>query len=145
MIAYGIGLLVIALGAILAGGYYVRTAVRMRGYGTTRGHVLERDVVMTAGGETPRWRPKVTYRYAVEGVEHTSDKITYAIRGTTRESARQQLDAIPDEVEVFYDPYDPGEAYLEKHTPGLGYWFVALGIALGLLGLLVLLAGLFGD
>ena len=143
MIAYGIGLLVISLGAILAGGGYVRTAARMRGYGTTRGHVLARGIVPT-GGETRSYRPKVTYRYAVDGVEHTSDKVTYAIRGVAMDKARRQLDAIPDDVEVHYDPFNPGEAYLEKHTPGLGYGIVGLGIALGLLGFLLLFAAILG-
>jgi uncharacterized protein DUF3592 len=143
MIAYGIALLVVSLGAILAGGGYVRTAARMTGYGTTRGRVLTRDIVPT-GGETRSYRPKVTYRYAVEGVEHTSDKITYAIRGVAMDKARRQLDAIPDDVDVHYDPLNPGEAYLEKHTPRLGYWIVALGIVLGLLGFLLLFAAILG-
>ena len=143
MIAYAIGFVVIGLGAILAGGGYVRTSYRMRGYGTTRGLVFKRELMPT-GGETRHWAPKPTYRYTVAGVEHTSHKYTYAIRGSDRKTAQQRLDAIPDEVDVFYDPYDPAEAYLQKHTPRLGYWLAGGGLVMGLLGLLLLVAAILG-
>ena len=143
MIAYAIGFVVIGLGAILAGGGHVRTAFRMRGYGTTRGRVFKRELVMF-GGEGRRYRAKVTYRYAVDGVEHTSDKNTYVHYGRYRDAAQAELDAIPDDVDVFYDPYDPSEAYLQKHVPRLGYWLAGGGLVMGLFGLLLLLAAIFG-
>jgi hypothetical protein len=49
-----------------------------------------------------------------------------------------------DDRVVDYDPLNPGEAYLDKHTPRLGYWIVGLGIVLGLLGLLLLFASILG-
>jgi hypothetical protein len=146
VIAYAIGLLVISLGAIVAGRGYIRTAKRMRSYATTRGRVVERDLAVI-GGDTRegRWGkgggywPKATYVFTVDGVEHTSDKTTYAHRGLRRSLAEQALAAIPDEVVVHYDPSDPEQAYLEKHSPRMGYWFVGGGAIGALFGLLLLL------
>ena len=67
MIAYGLAFLVIAIGAILAGRGYVRTARRMRTYETTRGRVFKRELATVAGdtregvwGKGGGYRPKVT-------------------------------------------------------------------------------------
>jgi hypothetical protein len=132
--AAAIALFVISLGAIAAGWGYVKTARRMRDYETARGRVIKRELATVAGGTREGrygkgggYRPKLTYVFAVDGVEHTSDKTTYAHRGLKQELAEQQLAAYPDDVEVFYDPASPDDAYLEKHSPGLGYWFLAGG------------------
>jgi hypothetical protein len=145
VIAFGIGLIVISLGAIVAGAGYVRTARRMRAFATTRGRILTRDVVAISADRTAgRWgkgggyRPAVSYRYRVGGAEYTSDKLSYAFSGVKSEVARLQVDAIPDEVDVHYDPEHPEVAYLKTHTPTVGRWFVAGGIVGVLLGLLVL-------
>jgi hypothetical protein len=138
--------LVISLGAILAGRGYVRTARKMQSFATTRGHVTAREVVMIAGlGREGRWgqggnyRPKVTYDYTVDGVAYTSDRTSYANRGLRRSLAEQQLAAIPDEVDVYYNPAAPQEAYLEKHTPTLGRYLLAGGGVGMLFGLILLL------
>jgi hypothetical protein len=144
MIVFGVGLIVISLGAIVAGRGYIRIARRMRAYATTRGRVIKRELARTSGGNEARfgkggnYRPHVTYTYLVDGVEHTSDRLSYAHHGLRESLALERLRAIPDEVEVFYDPADPGQAYLERHTPGVGYWFVGGGVFGALLGLLIL-------
>jgi hypothetical protein len=144
MVVFGIGLIVISLGAILAGRGYIRIAKRMCSYATTRGRVLERELARTSGGREGRfgkggnYRPLVTYSYVVDGVEHTSDKFSYAHRGLRESIVLEQLRALPDEVDVFYDPADPDQAYLEKHTPRIGYWFVGGGTIGILLGLIML-------
>lgn len=144
MVVFGIGLIVISLGAILAGRGYVRVAKRMRSYATTRGRVLERELARTSGGREGRfgqggnYRPLVTYAYVVDGVERTSDKSSYAHQGLRESVARERLRAIPDEVDVYYDPADPDQAYLEKHTPRIGYWLVGGGTTGVLLGLIML-------
>src|SRR5690349_7940483 len=113
MVALGIGLIVISLGAIVAGRGYIRVAKRMRSYATTRGRVLERELARTSGGREGRfgqggnYRPQVTYSYVVDGVEHRSDKLSYAHRGVRESVALEQLRAIGNEVDVFYDPADP--------------------------------------
>jgi hypothetical protein len=45
---------------------------------------------------------------------------------------------VPDEVEVRYDPAAPDQAYLETHTPRIGYALLAggaLGILIGVIAL----------
>jgi hypothetical protein len=147
MIAYGLAFMVISLGAILAGRGYVRTSRRMRSFQTTRGRVFKRELATVAGdtregvwGKGGGYRPAVTYVYTVEGVEHTSDKVSYAHRGLRKSLAEQALAAIPDEVDVFYDPADPDEAYLVRHSPRLGHWLIGGGVLGALFGLLIVLA-----
>jgi Protein of unknown function (DUF3592) len=141
--AGSIFMLVISLGMIVAGWGYVRMSRRMRTFQTTRGRVVGRELA-TVGADTreARWgsgggyRPKVTYTYTVAGVEYTSDKSTYAHRGLKKRLAEQQLAAIPDEVDVHYDPASPATAFLEKHNPRLGYWLVGFGILFALIALI---------
>ena len=145
--AGGIALIVISLGAIAAGWGYVKTARRMRSFATTQGTVLERSVGAIPGGSREGrygqgggYQPKITYRYTVDGVTHTSDRWAYAYRGLKRELAEQRAAAVPDEVPVYYDPAKPDEAYLETHTPRIGHWLVGGGIVGLLIGLVALLS-----
>ena len=145
--AFAIGLLVISLGAIVAGRGHVKTAHRMRSFQTTRGRVVGREVAVVSGldregrwGGGGNYRPKVTYEYTVGGVEYTSDRTSYVLRGLRKSLAQQQLAAIPDDVEVHYDPAKPQEAFLETHTPRLGRALIAGG-AIGALFALLIMAG----
>jgi len=146
-VVFGIGLLVISLGAIAAGWGHVKTAGRMRSFATTRGRVVAREIATVSGlsregrwGQGGNYRPNVTYEYTVGGVAYTSDRTSYVLRGLRRSLAEQQLAAIPDEVEVHYDPAAPQEAFLETHTPRLGRILIAGGGVGALLALLVILA-----
>jgi uncharacterized protein DUF3592 len=143
----GIAILVISLGAILAGRGYTQTARKMRAFVTTRGRVTAREVVMMAGlspegrwGQGGNYRPKVTYDYTVDGATYTSDRTSYAHRGLRRSLAEQQLAAIPDDVDVYYNPAAPEEAYLEKHTTALGRYLI-VGGGVGVLFALILVLG----
>ena len=112
MVGFAIGLLVISIGAIAAGSGYVKTARRMRSFGTARGTVLMREVGTVPSGDRTegRWGqgggsvPKVTYRYTVDGVTYTNDRWSYAWRGMKRSIIEEQLKTIPDEVPVYYAP-----------------------------------------
>ncbi len=146
--AAAIALMVISLGAIVAGRGYVKTARRMRSFATTRGRVLERGIEAVPGGSREgRWgkgggfQPKITYTYAVGGVDYTSSRSSYAYRGLKKSLAEQEAAAVPDEVEVHYDPAAPKEAYLHTHTPGIGKGLIAGGIVGVLLAVLILIPG----
>jgi hypothetical protein len=139
-------LLVLSAAAILAGRGYVQAARRMRGFRTTTGTVTARGLDEVGwDNREGRWgsgggyAPQVTYRYTVDGVQHTSNRMSYAKRGLKRSVAEQRLAAIPDEVVVYYDPAAPGDAYLATHNPKLGIALVAGG-CVGVLLALTLLA-----
>lgn len=133
-------LLLLAIGALLAGGGYVQKARSMRHFRSTRGTVLSRAVVPVPSGDTTEGRfgdgggymPGVTYRYTVDGVAYTGDRVAYAYRGLKKTVAERALAAIGDDVDVWYDPARPSEAYLQRHTPTLGWALVALGAIFGL-------------
>jgi hypothetical protein len=145
-VAVLIVVLVISCAAIAAGWTYVRMARRMACFATTRGTVIGREVasVPSTASREGRWgkgggyRPKVTYTYAVGGVTYTSDRWSYAIEGLKRSLAEQALAAGPDEVDVHYDPTAPQVAYLQTHTPRIGYVLIVCGV----IGVLAALASL---
>lgn len=97
---------------------YVRTARRISSFATTRGTVIDRELAAVPGapGREGHWgkgggyRPKVTYTYVVDGVAYTSDRWSYAIEGLKRSLAEQVIAAVPDEVDVHYDPTAPQSA-----------------------------------
>ena len=130
--------LVIAAGALAAGIGHVRKARSMRGYRSTVGQVVARDVAAIPGvdlregrwGRGGGYEPRIVYRYSVDGVEFTGDRLGYVRRGLKRAIAERRAAAYPDELQVWFDPADPREAYLERHTPGLGWALVALGVVL---------------
>jgi len=142
---FGIALLVISLGAIVAGRGYTKTARRMRGFATTRGTVLEKKAVTVPGGDTREghygkgggYMPYVRYAYSVGGADFTNDKVSYAFRGLKQTLAEEQVAAWPDAVDVHYDPANPQEAYLQTHTPSAGRWFIIGGSIGAVLGLLI--------
>jgi len=126
-VASAIVIVVLSCGAIAAGWGYVRTARRMRSFATVRGRVLAKEVAPLPGGTREgRWgkgggsMPKVTYSYTVDGVAHTSDRWSYAMRGYKRSLVERQLAALPDEVDVHYDPLAPerGRVRLEVRLAG---------------------------
>jgi hypothetical protein len=59
--------------------------------------------------------------------------------GLKRSVAEQRLAAIPDEVDVHYDPAAPQEAYLVKHSPAIGIALIAGGCVGALVGLVLAL------
>ena len=148
--AGGIALLVISLGMTAAGVGYVRTARRMRSYMTTRGTIVERSLGRMPSMGRPTTDPlfgkggsytvNVAYTYDVGGTSYRSDKLSYAQKGWRKNVAENKLAAIPDQVDVHYDPAAPEEAYLETNTPTLG-WFLTGGGILGMLIGLVLVLG----
>jgi hypothetical protein len=134
----------ISLGMIVAGRGYIRIAKRMRGFRTARARILVRKLSIVSQTTEGHWgkgggyQPTPTYEYVVDGVRYTSDKASYALKGRKKSVADEDLAAIPDEIDVHYDPASPDVVYRELHTPRLGRWLVAGGIAGVLIGLIML-------
>lgn len=148
IVASAIFLLILSCGAIAAGWGSLRTARRMRSFQTTRGTVVKRELATVSPGTVEgRWgkgggyRPQVTYAYTVDGVDYSSDRMSHSHRGLKHSLAEQELAAIPDEVQVYYDPAAPQEAYLQTHGSKLGSVLVAGGAVGALVALVALLAG----
>jgi Protein of unknown function (DUF3592) len=144
----GIFVLVIAVGALAAGVGYVKTARRMRGFQTARGRITSREVYdditfpnqEAQFGDSGGYRPKYTYAYEVAGKAYNGDKLSYATRGYKKSVVEQKIAAMPEEVDVHYNPDDPSEAYLETNSTTLGWFCIAIGIVLAL-GALVGIVG----
>ena len=139
--AAAIATLVIGLGALIAGLGYVRKAKAMRGFASTAGTVIQREVVPAPGGDTTEgvwgegggYMPKVTYRFTAGGKERTGDRFSYAYQGLKKSVAEKRLAAIPEQVTVWFDPKNPDDAYLLRHTPTVG-WFLIVPGAIAALG-----------
>jgi hypothetical protein len=150
VLGVGIGMLVISLGAFLAGRGYIQAARRMQSFETTRGTVVERSLGRMSNfggsmadpkfGKGGSYTVEVAYTYEVAGTSYRSDKLSYAQQGWRKSIAEQKLAAIPDQVEVHYNPAQPQEAYLKMHRPTGGYFLVGGGVVGMLLGLLFVLA-----
>jgi hypothetical protein len=140
--------LLLGLALVAVGVANVRLARRMRSFRAVPGRVVAREVVTLPSGNTTTgafgegggYTPRATYRYVVDGVEHESNRLAPAIPGYKHAVAERKLAEIPDEVVVWYDPRAPGEAYLRRSGPALGYAILALGACLATGALLALLA-----
>jgi hypothetical protein len=142
-------ILVLAIGAIVAGVGYARKANAMRGFQMTTGRVVGRDVVAITGdrtegrwGDGGGWTPRITYAYSVDGEDLTGDRVAYAPSGLKRSVAERRAAAYPDEVLVWYDAADPRDACLERHTPRLGRVLVAGGVIAAVCALVGIIAAL---
>jgi hypothetical protein len=62
------------------------------------------------------------------------------MRGLKQELAQREADAVPDAVDVHYDPAKPSESYLHTNAPTLGYWLAGGGLLGALIALAALLA-----
>jgi hypothetical protein len=140
----GLFALLIAAGAIAAGVGQIRIARRMRFFQKTRGRILTREVYddINFSNQEGKWgkgggyTPRYTYSYEVGGVPYTGTKFTYTVRGYKKSIVQQMIDAMPDDVDVYYDPDDPGEAYLAlEKSPTIGWVLIGTGVVIALFGL----------
>jgi len=88
------------------------------------------------GDETTMYTPLVTYEYEVEGDVYTCTQVT--AQGFTSSNMpsiqRKKLDDYPvgGEVEVHYDPFNPGDALLEIDPAKINIPMI-IGIVCGLI------------
>lgn len=96
----------------------------------------------TRGGTGPRevYRPKITYRYRVDGREYTSDRYSLVDLATSDEHAqRAKLSQFPvgRTITVYVNPESPDEAVIDKDDTrgvavmaGAGLAFIVVGVGL---------------
>jgi hypothetical protein len=138
---YGAFALVLAIAAFYAAVSSFRLRRRVRRWPSVRGHVTMRQTIQpTDRGRMSapafRWAADVRYAYSVDGVVYEGDKTTLPWSATgSKKSAEKELERIPDETDVLYDPADPKTSCL--YPPGrMSIAVFAVG------GVLVLLLGL---
>jgi len=99
--------------------------------------------------ETVSYRPVVSYRYAVGGVEHIGSRIAFGPASYTKGSAETIAEMYPAgaSVSVFYNPEKPEDAVLERKAGGStlltigGIVFLLVGVSLSCLTVILLLGG----
>jgi hypothetical protein len=134
----------LGIAALYAARSSARTRRRVLGWPTTPGHITVRETIQPGDrGRTSapafRWAADVRYTYAVDGVEREGDKITLPWSSTgSQKKAQTELDAIPDDVEVRYDPTDPATSCLFPPPRKGAVIFVVAGLFAFLIGLLYL-------
>lgn len=84
---------------------------------------MERDEQSDPDGQTEIYfKPHVQYSYDAPGGRYTSQRVDFGAIPSFNSSSRAEdyLDQYPldSEIEVFYDPDDPGEAVLVREATG---------------------------
>ena len=127
---------------IVQGAEQVRHARQAAQWPSTRGTVESVDVYATDGSQGTRWRPQVTYSYAVHGRVITATRLSMGKEPSFDTASRAQAYAAryPSRsvVAVRYNPEEVGESVLETDTPRSVYANLAVGVTLACLGPLLL-------
>jgi hypothetical protein len=131
-------LLVLGAAGLVAGITMLSASGKARSWPVVTGRIVERSVgpSTTSGASRPGryFEPKVTYSYTVEGKPYSGHRITLTTNAYDEAAAQRAANALPDSVEVHYNPSDPGDAVLQ--TSAIGMAIVAL-----IFGVLCLLSG----
>jgi len=114
---------------------------------TTKGRVIERGTyqpyIPTAGPPAFRHSPLVKYLYRVAEIEFVSDRIRpqriQQPQHNTKAWAQRTANKFPDEVDVHYNPEDPGESFLVQTPKVLLYTLIGGSCVALLFGVMLLL------
>ncbi|HET9622861.1 MAG TPA: DUF3592 domain-containing protein [Kofleriaceae bacterium] len=137
-------ILVIGAAAIFAGASMWSASRKARGWPVAAGTITERAVgpSTTTGASRPgRYvEPKVTYTYTVDGKPYTGHRIALTTNAYDEAQAKKIVDALPDRVDVHYNPADPSDAVLQTSSIGLAMLALAAGVIGIVAGAAMLLA-----
>ncbi len=121
-----------------AGLLMVVSTARTRRWRRTRGRILESSLerwveTEETGQAIAYFRPAVRFEYSVRGASYVGTHLSAVdLASANRAWAEGQLARFPAgaEVDVFLNPEDPSAGVLEVKTPGVGAYFVAVGVAM---------------
>jgi hypothetical protein len=123
--------IVLSAGALLAGLRATRTSLKVRRWPVVAGRVVDKGVgaaTTTGASRAGRYvEPWAKYTYVVEGKRYTCARIAPTRRAYDADTARRVTDRIPDDVDVHYDPGDPGDAYLQPSSVAVGVGLLVAG------------------
>ena len=127
---------------LLSYGLYQKHKVReSQGWTQTTGTVTKADLVHETGTDSSGYSIAVSYEYLVDGVRLAGNRIGFRQRSYLRKQrAETELARYPvgSDVEVFYDPANPGDAVLARESVD-GVLLIVSGIVL----LSIAIAGTF--
>lgn len=109
-----------------------------------RGRVQSRDVLQVAeatGSREARFTPRPRYTFEVEGQVYTGETLSLLPVALSQEEALAEVRALPDEVQVRYDPRDPTRCLLQPEVATFSWMTFGVGVASLMLGLGGLVAG----
>jgi hypothetical protein len=115
------------------------TGYRATKWPHVQGRVVSAGVEKLEGGKRTTWRPNVTYEYAVNRTEYSSNTIKPTrVALTIDEPARKVVSrySVGSRVTVYYDPDDPAQSLLEPEVPWESYVFLMFGLVFAGLGVL---------
>jgi hypothetical protein len=141
--------LVLGIGGILVAIVQLRNLARLRFWKTARGKIIERGTFrVTHSVRSPpafQHSPLVKYVYRVEGQEFVNDSILpkhiQLPEHNTIKWAEKRAASFPDEVTVYYNPENPGDAFLERTSKIKLYAVMGGGLLALLAGALFLMTG----
>ena len=132
--------LFLACGALFlaAGLLMVGSTLRTRRWRRARGRVLEASMerwseIEETGQAVAYYRPMVRFEYCVEGATYVGTHLSAVeVASANQAWAEGELARFPAgaEVEVFLNPTDPAAGVLEVKMPGVGVFFLAVGLAM---------------
>jgi hypothetical protein len=101
----------------------------------TEGQVVESRLHVGSGDETSEtYWAIVVYEYSVDGVEYSSDRISFGLSRNSsggEEETRSAVKRYPkgSTVTVYYDPEDPASATLERQVSPTAHYVLLAGLA----------------
>lgn len=132
----GVLMLLSGLFCLLGARYWLRMRRQVDRWPVVRGRMMERKAIQpTDRGRTSapafRWSPEVRFAYQVGNTDYVGDKIWLPWTWTnTKGKAHAILAAIPDEVDVHYDPMDPKTSCLFSPAFSNVVWYAIPGVLL---------------
>jgi len=121
-----------------------RSALYSKTWLSTNGLVVDATLEPTGRSQ---WKPTITYKYQVNGVEYTSQRLAFDYFGTYLHSEADELIeryAVESTVKVFYDPEQPQESTLAQVHRGLTGGLLLMPLFLFLPTALCICVGLIG-
>ena len=112
---------------------------KSRNWPAVAGKIVERGVE-TMQTDARSFTPRLKYSYTVAGKQYAGQQVYRTGRvGSTKRSAQQLVDSLPDSIPVHYNPENPSEAFLLA-DPSRIFWIAAVfGIGAFIFGLLQVL------
>jgi len=130
----------LASGALFltAGALMAASTVRTRLWRRTKGCILESSMerwteIEETGQAVAFFRPVVRFEYRVGGATYAGSHLSAVDMASANQSwAEGQLARFPAgaEVDVYLNPRDPAAGVLEVRAPGIGVYFLAVGLAM---------------